>query len=189
MAERDDLDRMADSTAPMDDARAPTPPAGLPGRYVLLGELGAGGMGIVYVAYDRELDRKVALKLLQHRDAGGDVRLRREAQALAKLKHPNVVTVYDVGRMDDRLFVAMELVEGTSLREWLADKPRTWREVARTFLLAGRGLAAAHAAGLVHRDFKPSNVLIGADGGVRVADFGLVRLVGERSLDDDGIRR
>src|SRR5262245_12413194 len=108
---------MADSTAPMDDARAPTPPAGLPGRYVLLGELGAVGMGIVYVAYDRELDRKVALKLLQHRDAGGDVRLRREAQALAKLKHPNVVTVYDVGRMDDRLFVAMELVEGTSLRE------------------------------------------------------------------------
>src|SRR5262249_42076633 len=124
----DDLDRMALSTAPVAGPAEPAP-AGLPGRYVVLDMLGAGGMGVVHIAYDRELDRKVALKLVAGtREGAGRVRLLREAQALAKLKHPNVVTVYDVGTLEDRLFVAMELVEGTSLRAWLAEHTPSSRE-------------------------------------------------------------
>jgi tetratricopeptide (TPR) repeat protein len=152
----------------------------LVGRYVILERIGAGGMGVVYAAYDPELDRKVAVKLLRRdrlpRDA--DRRLR-EAQALARLTHPNVVAVHDAGTFGDRVFLAMELVEGETLRRWLAAAPRSWREVLDRFLPAGRGLAAAHAAGLVHRDFKPENVLLGRDGRVRVVDFGLAKALGE----------
>ncbi|NPC86915.1 protein kinase, partial [Pyxidicoccus fallax] len=146
-------------------------------RYVVLERIGRGAMGEVYAAYDPELDRQVALKLLR---PGGQhvedlrVRLLREAQALARLAHPNVVTVHDVGVCDDRVFLALELVEGATLSEWLK-APRSPREVLRVFHDAGRGLAAAHAAGLVHRDFKPANVLVGQDGRVRVTDFGLAR--------------
>ena len=154
---------------------------GCVGRYRLLGTLGSGGMGSVLSAFDPELDRTVALKVL-HQDPSIDadelrMRLAREARAMAKLTHPNVVTVYDVGR-DERtgqLFVAMELVEGTTLREWLKRRPRTETEVLRALSAAGQGLLAAHRAGLVHRDFKPENVLCGNDGRVLVTDFGLAR--------------
>ncbi|QRK09283.1 tetratricopeptide repeat protein [Archangium violaceum] len=150
-------------------------------RYVVLERIGQGAMGVVYAAYDPELDRQVALKLL--RPEGRHVeelrrRLLREAQSLARLSHPNVVSAHDVGTCGDGLFLTMDLVEGTTLAEWLK-QPRPWREVLRVFLEAGRGLAAAHAAGLVHRDFKPANVLVGHNGQVRVTDFGLASSSGQ----------
>ncbi len=149
------------------------------GRYVVLAPLGAGGMGVVVAAYDPELDRKVALKLLRDPLGGADARTRllREAQALAQLAHPNVVAVHDVGTVDDRVYVAMEFIAGETLQHWLERAPRGWREVLRLALAAGDGLAAAHAAGLVHRDFKADNVMVGDDGRVRVMDFGLARAV------------
>ncbi|WP_177233590.1 tetratricopeptide repeat protein [Stigmatella erecta] len=152
------------------------------GRYLILAPIGAGGMGVVYAAYDPELDRKIALKLLSphipHSASPSEgQRLQREARALARLSHPNVVTVYDVGITAGQVFLAMELVDGQTLGEWLAAGPRTWQQVVRSFAEAGRGLAAAHAVGLVHRDFKPDNVLVGRDGKVRVSDFGLARAV------------
>jgi len=145
-------------------------------RYVVLECQGRGGMGVVYAAYDPRLDRKIALKLLHHTDVEGRRRQRllREAQALGQLVHPNVVVVFDVGSCDDRLFLTMEFVAGQTLRAWL-QVPRPWRDVVRVFVEAGRGLAAAHAANVIHRDFKPENVLVGSDGRVRVADFGLAR--------------
>ncbi|MBK8237804.1 MAG: serine/threonine protein kinase [Deltaproteobacteria bacterium] len=157
-------------------------------RFVLLRRLGAGGMGEVLLAYDPELDRKVAIKLM-HRELGeanGDAGLLREARAAARLQHPNVVTIFDVGRAGDRLFVAMEYVEGRTLRAWLREQPRGRSEILLAFEQAGRGLVAAHDAGLVHRDFKPDNVLVGADGRVRVADFGIASLVA--SSDPSGSR-
>ena len=161
------------------------------GRYVIIDILGAGGMGVVYSAFDPELDRKVAIKLLQAQaggsESGGQSWLLREAQAMARLAHPNVVAVYDVGAMSaEHVFVAMELVEGQTLRGWLK-KARPWREIVAVMHQAGAGLAAAHAAGLVHRDFKPDNVLVGADGRARVMDFGLARLQGA-ALDERAAR-
>ncbi|MEZ4402510.1 MAG: serine/threonine-protein kinase [Kofleriaceae bacterium] len=146
------------------------------GRYLLEDELGRGGMGVVYAAFDPELDRRIAIKVLRSRSAEGTegrARLQREAQALAKLDHPNVVAVYDVGAVGSDVFVAMELATGGTLRSFQRGRP--WREIVRAYIAAGRGLAAAHAAGLIHRDFKPDNVLVGGDGGMRVTDFGLVR--------------
>ncbi len=149
------------------------------GRYVVQNVLGSGGMGVVYSAYDPELDRKVAIKLLHteasHLLLGSDGRewLLREAQAMARLWHSNVVSVYDVGRFEDQVFVAMEFIEGRTLGQWLKEKPRSWREVLDLFREAGKGLAAAHSAGIVHRDFKPSNVLVSKDETVKVMDFGL----------------
>jgi tetratricopeptide (TPR) repeat protein/tRNA A-37 threonylcarbamoyl transferase component Bud32 len=141
--------------------------------------LGAGAMGIVYAAYDPKLDRKVALKLLAGLAAEGTEdarqRLQREAQALAKLAHPNVVGVYDVDTHDRHIYVAMEFIAGRTLGTWMREQPRSWRAVLGVFVAAGRGLAAAHAAGLIHRDFKPENAMVGADGRVRVMDFGLAR--------------
>ena len=129
------------------------------GRYLILERLGSGGMGVVFLAYDPELDRKLALKLLHTGPAAhaevGRVRLLREAQAMAKLTHPNVVAVHDVGTFAGQVFVAMDFVRGQTLGGWLAARKLPWREVVRLFLQAGAGLAAAHAAGLVHRDFKP----------------------------------
>jgi tetratricopeptide (TPR) repeat protein len=149
------------------------------GRYVVLGRVGSGGMGVVYAAYDPELDRKVALKLLKAWGSGdgtrGHRRLLREAQAMARLSHPNVITVHDVGEHRGSVFVAMEFVEGRTLGAWLAERTRPVREVLDVMLRAGQGLSAAHAAGLVHRDFKPDNVMVGDDGRVRVMDFGLAR--------------
>ncbi|WNG14895.1 tetratricopeptide repeat protein [Cystobacter fuscus] len=163
--------------APKEEADTPLAPGARLARYVVLGRIGRGSMGEVYAAHDPELERQVALKLL--RSEGRHVeelrqRLLREAQALARLSHPHVVAVHDVGVCDQVVFLAMELVEGCTLAEWLK-QPRPWSEVLRVFVDAGRGLAAAHAAGLVHRDFKPANVLVGRDGRVRVTDFGLAR--------------
>jgi eukaryotic-like serine/threonine-protein kinase len=158
----------------------------LVGRYVVIGVVGEGGMGIVYNAIDPELDRKVAIKLMQAKSGDGSspggtqARLVREAQALARLSHPNVIAVHDVGTLPgDRVFVAMELVEGVTLRAWMKERTRSWRDVVPVMLAAGAGLGAAHAAGLVHRDFKPENVLVGNDRRVRVMDFGLARLQSE----------
>jgi eukaryotic-like serine/threonine-protein kinase len=155
-------------------------PGGRIGRFLPFDTLGMGSMGVVLAAYDPELDRRVALKLLRHGWAEGGTegerrrgRLLREAQAMARLAHPNVVTVFDVGTVGDQVYVAMEFVNGETLRDWVKREPRTWRQIVEVFLAAGRGLAAAHAAGLVHRDFKPDNVLVGQDGRVRVGDFGL----------------
>ncbi|MBL9105318.1 MAG: serine/threonine protein kinase [Myxococcales bacterium] len=152
------------------------PPARI-GRYLVLHELGRGGMGVVLLAYDPELDRKVAVKLLgaQGADAAQQDRLLREAQAMARLAHPNVAAVFDVGVLGGQVYLAMEYVEGESLRAWLGAR-RPWRVVVDMFVQAGRGLAAAHAAGLVHRDFKPDNAIVGRDGRVRVLDFGLAAL-------------
>ncbi len=152
------------------------------GRFVVLGPRGAGAMGAVYEAYDPELDRKVALKLLHPRVGAVLARIIGEARALARLSHANVVTVFDVGRVhlagagEERLFIAMELVDGVDLRCWLAERRRSWAEVRRVFVAAGRGLAAAHEAALVHRDFKPANVLVGRAGEVKIVDFGLASL-------------
>ncbi len=171
------------------------------GRFRVLDRLGSGGMGVVYSAYDPELDRKVAIKLLRadvHRGVAKDdarARLQREAQAMARLSDPNVIVVHEVGTVGDRVFVAMEYIDGQTLGQWLgtprgagrepgsreSGPRRSWREVVDVFLKAGSGLAAAHRAGLVHRDFKPDNVLLGRDGRVRVVDFGLARSVGDGS--------
>jgi len=158
------------------------------GRYTVLERIGAGGMGVVYGAFDPQLDRKIALKVMhpnmrtQTATDGGRSRLLREAQAMAKLSHANVITVHDVGMFGDRVFVAMEFVDGVTLREWLEQQHRDWPEIVEGFVKAGRGLASAHAAGLVHRDFKPDNVLIGRDGRVLVMDFGLARTAGGPEL-------
>jgi eukaryotic-like serine/threonine-protein kinase len=145
------------------------------GRFQIIDTLGSGGMGVVLEAYDDTLDRTVALKLLhpggseQHR-----ARLLREAKALARLSHPNVVQVYEIGTVDDNTFIAMELVRGQNLRDW-GRTPHSWRTTVDVYVQAGQGLAAAHAEGLVHRDFKPDNCIIGDNGRVRVLDFGLAR--------------
>jgi cysteine-rich repeat protein len=148
-------------------------------RYRLRESLGAGAAGVVYRAFDPHLDRWVALKLVsageapREGSAGWDTLLR-EARAMARLSHPNVVAVFDAGLHEDQAFVVMELVEGATLGTWCRQS-RSWEEVLDAFVAAGRGLAAAHLAGLVHRDFKPENVLVGEDGRVRVTDFGLAR--------------
>ncbi len=147
------------------------------GRFTLLERLGEGGMGIVRSAYDPQLDRRVAIKLIRAEDDDERARARllREAQALARLSHPNVVQVHEAGVHEGQVFIAMEYVVGQTLTRWLEDERPQWREIVMSYLQAGRGLAAAHDAELVHRDFKPDNVLIGEDGRVRVVDFGLAR--------------
>ncbi len=147
-------------------------------RYLILDRVGEGGMGVIYAAYDPSLDRRVALKFLHNEAGRGGVResrLIREAQAMARLSHPHVAVAYEVGHFGGQVFLAMELVDGVDLRRWLAEKPRSRSRILEVFLAAGGGLAAAHAAGIVHRDFKPENVLIGADDRPRVTDFGLSR--------------
>lgn len=155
------------------------------GRYRVLERRGAGGMGVVFAAHDEHLDRRVALKVLRdgvewESSADRAARLIREARAMARLDHPNIVAVHDVGVQSGHVFVTMDLVEGSSLTVWTAAHRGDWRAIVRVFIQAGRGLAAAHAGGLVHRDFKPDNVLVGRDGRVRVTDFGLARSVGSR---------
>jgi eukaryotic-like serine/threonine-protein kinase len=146
------------------------------GRYDVLENIGHGGMGVVYSAFDEELDRKVAIKVLVAEELQSDnarLRFKREAQAMARLSHPNVVTVHEVGEADGRVFIAMEFVRGESLDRYCCDGARPWQEVVEIFTQAGRGLTAAHAAGLIHRDLKPHNIIRGDDGVVKVLDFGL----------------
>jgi eukaryotic-like serine/threonine-protein kinase len=172
------------STQPSADLAPTTLARGaLIGRYVVLGLVGRGGMGEVYAAYDPELNRKVAVKLLRIRASNGITasegrqRTLREAQAIARLSHPNVVTVFDVGTLDEQVFIAMQFVEGHNATYWAQSQPRGWKEVLEVYLAAGRGLAAAHDKGLVHRDFKPDNIMVGTNGDVRVMDFGLARQI------------
>ncbi len=150
------------------------------GRFVVIGSVGVGGMGAVFAAYDPQLDRKVAIKVLHPVDATRAPRETRgeileEAQAMARAVHPNVVAVHDVGTFGDAVFIAMEFVEGHDLRVWLRQRRRAPAEILRVLVEAGRGLAAAHAVGLVHRDFKPDNVLVARSGTAKVTDFGLAR--------------
>ncbi|HMG56736.1 MAG TPA: protein kinase [Kofleriaceae bacterium] len=156
-------------------------PMTLMDRYQIERRLGAGAMGVVYAARDIHLRRAVAIKVVGPRiDTGsGQGRLVREAQAMAKLRHPNLATVHDIGVSKDRLFVVMELVDGGTVADWLRAEPRSWRAILAVYLQAARGLAAAHAAGFVHRDFKPENVLYGKDGVARVSDFGVARVLGQ----------
>ena len=150
-------------------------------RYIILGLIGKGGMGAVYKAYDPELDRNIALKMLSCSPQQGQTvsvpqaRLMREAQALAKLNHPNVVFVFDVGTYEEGVYIAMEYVEGKTFREWIKDHHPTQKEITEVMLAAGKGLQAAHLEGIVHRDFKPENLLVGKGGQVKVLDFGLAR--------------
>lgn len=171
-------DRSRDAAEPVAASRH----GKLVGRYLLLQHIGAGGLGDVYSAFDTELERKVAIKLLRVYDATttavpGDRRSRmlREAQAIAQVRHANVVVIHDVGDFGDDVFLAMELLEGHTIDRWLAARRRRWQEIRDVFVLAARGLAAAHRVGLVHRDFKPGNVMVGDDGRVTVLDFGLAR--------------
>jgi len=163
---------------PRDEPATELGPGDSVGRYTLQALVGQGAMGRVFAAHDSQLGRTVALKLIhrEHQTPVRRTRLLREAQALARLSHPNVVAVYDVGSAAADDFVAMELVRGTTLATWLAQAPQPWREVVKIFVEAGRGLEAAHAAGIIHRDFKPDNVILGDR--VRVADFGLARAAG-----------
>jgi formylglycine-generating enzyme required for sulfatase activity len=158
------------------------------GRYMIVERLGAGAMGVVYAAYDPELDRKVAIKILRPQQGSGDLtrrrgRLVREAKAIAKLSHPNVVGIFDVGVHDGQVFLAMEYLSGGTLRDWLDAKKRPWREVVKLFIEVGKGLSAAHVEGLIHRDFKPDNVLLDKSGQPKVVDFGLVRLATGADLE------
>ncbi|MCX4242593.1 protein kinase domain-containing protein [Paraliomyxa miuraensis] len=160
------------------------------GRFTVLHEIARGGMGVVFEALDERLDRKVAIKLL-HGRAGetehAHERMIREARAMAKLSHPNVVQVHEVGDYAGRIFVAMEYVQGRTLRQWLEDAPRSWKDVLEIFRLAGQGLAAAHRAGIVHRDFKPENVIVSSDGRVKVLDFGLACWQGQVASEDAAV--
>ncbi|MCA9715962.1 MAG: serine/threonine protein kinase, partial [Myxococcales bacterium] len=172
-----DLTAVITTSPPADDALAP---ATAVGEHMILRKLGEGGMGIVYTAYHAVLDRKVALKLLHRHVAAtplGREQIIHEAQALARLSHPNVVQVYEVGDHDGRVYVTMELVEGAPLHRWQRERARGRAELLAVYLQAARGLHAAHRAGVVHRDFKPANVIVGDDERVRVLDFGLARIV------------
>ncbi|MEO7733136.1 MAG: serine/threonine-protein kinase [Kofleriaceae bacterium] len=146
------------------------------GKYRLDRVLGAGGMGVVWAAFDPDLERPVAIKVLRSLDSVDTLRTRllREARAMARLKHPNVLTVYEVGTDRNRDYIAMELIDGADLDGWLATKPAR-PEIVAALVAAGRGLAAAHDAGLIHRDLKPHNILRAIDGRVYVTDFGLAR--------------
>ncbi|MEM9454433.1 MAG: protein kinase [Myxococcota bacterium] len=168
-------------TEPSDPSSDPSSASDEPtriGRFVVIKRIGEGGMGMVYAAYDDTLDRKVAVKLLHGRGSAssdGRARLIREAQALARLSHPSVIHVYEVDTWQEQVYLAMEFVDGGTLAVWQRQEGRVWREVLEAYVAAGRGLAAAHAAGIVHRDFKAANVLVRRDGAVRVVDFGLAR--------------
>ncbi|HEY5926999.1 MAG TPA: protein kinase, partial [Kofleriaceae bacterium] len=176
-----ELDQTADARGERGEDKIALAPGSHLGKYRLDRVLGEGGMGVVWAAHDPDLERAVAIKVLRYAQAAQELRQRllREARAMAKLKHPNVLTVYEVGTVGDRDYIAMELVDGMTLDAWFALGP-TRDEVWSAVLAAGRGLAAAHDAGVVHRDFKPHNVLRSRGGRILVTDFGLARgMLGE----------
>ena len=192
---------MAQALVPLDQVRrqvaaalfGPAEPVTQVGRFQVQKLIGTGGMGVVFAATDPQLGRTVALKLLQPLTAGERARERllREAQAMARLQHPNVVGVYEAGVHGEQVYLVMEYVEDGTLAEWLRVRARDWQAVVGVLAQAGEGLAAAHAAGLVHRDFKPANILMGA-GRARISDFGLARTAAmgediERTAEDDGM--
>ncbi len=169
-------------------------PVELPERFAIEHILGQGGMGRVYAARDTELDRRVAVKVMRH-DVGSEAlaaRLVRESRLMARLSHPGVVTIYDVGRHAGHVFIAMELIDGVTLLSWLRQRRRPWRAIVDVFVRAGAGLAAAHAAGLVHRDIKPENILVACDGDritrVAVSDFGVARAASDE-VDGETVRQ
>jgi tRNA A-37 threonylcarbamoyl transferase component Bud32/tetratricopeptide (TPR) repeat protein len=176
---------LACAAARSDDGDRPGPQR--IGRYEVLEMLGEGAMGSVYVAHDPQLDRRVAVKLVRSdrkAHAAMHERLAREAKTMAQVRHPNVVAVYDAGELDDGVFIAMELIDGETLRRWLVRAQRGWREIVRAFVQAGRGLEAAHAAGVVHREFKPDNVLVERGGRVAVGDFGVAAVADSDGADE-----
>lgn len=182
---RKDADRLQSGAALLPGSVVATlAPGTLIGRYRVERVRGQGGMGVVYEATDPQLARKVALKFLRHATAASTSQVLQEAQALARISHPNVVPVFDVGTYDGHVFIAMEFIEGATLGEWLATGPAA-EEVLAAFLQAGEGLAAAHDAGIVHRDFKPANVLRRSDGRVYVTDFGLAVVQATQAADAD----
>ncbi|MEZ4452961.1 MAG: serine/threonine-protein kinase [Nannocystaceae bacterium] len=189
-----DIDRLEGDQikgAIMEELFGVRPSATRIGRFVILGRLGEGGMGTVYAAYDEQLDRRVAVKVLRgdiaRMDTSARHRLIREAQAMARVTHPNLITVHEAGEHEGQVYVAMEFVRGKSLDEWLRERPG-WRAVVDVFVAAGRGIAAAHAAGILHRDLKPHNIMRGDDGAVKVLDFGLARAIGGREAPEDPSR-
>lgn len=176
------------------------PPQARIGHFVILYQLGVGGMGTVFAAFDTRLDRKVALKIVHNQGGPRDhqnSRTLREAKALARVKHPRVVSVYDVAESESQVYLAMEFVDGIPLRKWQSQESHTWREILQMYLWAGAGLCAIHQSGIIHRDFKPDNVLVDRDGLPIVVDFGIARLdprqteepsVGEsRPLTSEGV--
>jgi eukaryotic-like serine/threonine-protein kinase len=189
-SDRDELAETEHATAPRAPSAGELAPGTVLERYVIEKKLGSGAMGVVYEARDPQLDRAVAIKVLAAGDDDDELRARlyREAQALARVDHANVVSVYDVGSHEGRVFVAMELVRGQTLRSYLATR-RTEAEILAMLVGAGRGLVAAHRAGLVHRDFKPDNVLVGDDGVPRVTDFGLARVAGPDEAPGASLQR
>lgn len=162
------------------------------GRYRIAGRIGAGGMGEVYRAHDPQLQRPLAIKLLRPSahaaNAAARARMLREARALASISHPNVVEVFEVGSRDEGVFIAMELIDGATIRDWIADGSPSWRAIVQAYVQAGRGLQAAHEVGLLHRDFKPSNVIMGVDDRARVLDFGLAKQADEPSRLSESLR-
>ena len=162
-------------------------PALVPGaridRYVIVEQVGTGATGEVYAAEDTKLKRKVALKVLPAKEARSSehaqfhMRMWKEAQALAQLSHPSIVSVFDAFTFGECVIIVMEYVPGGTVRRWLAERAPSWQEIVLAFLPVGRGLAAAHDTGFVHRDVKPDNMLIGADGKARISDFGLASAV------------
>ncbi|MEM7157863.1 MAG: tetratricopeptide repeat protein [Myxococcota bacterium] len=188
-----DIEVESRSKSPADvDSGPSTVPGTSVGRYLLIGRVGAGGMGVVWRAYDPKLQREVALKMVRTDRLSSTARARmvREARSMAQVAHPNVVAVYDVELDAQMVVLAMEYIEGPNLRAWLKEQPRSWSEIVDVFVGAGRGLASAHTAGLLHRDFKPSNVMVGQDGRPRVTDFGLARVpLPESEMPDELVAR
>jgi predicted Ser/Thr protein kinase/uncharacterized membrane protein (DUF485 family) len=187
MTQNDDNAMLATQLLSDSDA-APRDSGSMPsrlGRFTIDRRLGSGGMGVVYEGHDPNLDRKVAIKVL-HDPAGTGSRLLREAQALAQLTHKNIVQVFEIDTSDNQVFVVMQFIEGRTLQAWVHERQRGWLEIVDMFGGAGEGLAAAHVEGIVHRDFKPDNVLVGRDEIPRVLDFGLARASAETDSDGSG---
>lgn len=172
------LDSAAAEAAPGDETRVVVRTTKV-GRFLLLREIGSGGMGRVYAAYDEQLDRRVALKLLRKPRSGSRrqrMMVLREARAAARIAHPSVISIFDIGEIDGQIHIAMEYVEGETLLKWQKDSQRSWRDILNMYLEVGQALQAAHQAEVIHRDFKPDNVLVGRDGRPKVVDFGLAQV-------------